>query len=60
MNASEIVKWFIVAWFAYGALVTIGQIGKPRKPLQPAVAVVAALIATGLIVLVIVFWGGES
>jgi hypothetical protein len=60
MNASEIVKWFIVFWLALGALLTIGQIGKPRKPLQPSVAVISSLITAGLIMLVIVFWGGES
>jgi hypothetical protein len=53
---ADIVKWLIVAWLAIGALLTIGSIGKPRKPIEPSTAVIGAVLTTGIIVAVIAYW----
>lgn len=42
--------WTLVAWWTTAALITVSQIGKPRKPLQPSAAVVGIVIAVALIV----------
>ena len=42
--------WLLVAWWAVSALLTVGYIGKPRKPLVPSTAVVVILIYAALIV----------
>jgi NADH:ubiquinone oxidoreductase subunit 6 (subunit J) len=34
----------LVAWFALGALLAVGTIGKPRKVSQPSHAVVALVL----------------
>lgn len=34
----------MVVWFAFGALMLVGSIGKQRKPVEPAVAVVGLLL----------------
>ncbi len=50
------MTWFdytLLAWWAIGSLLVVGQIGKPRKPLEPSTVVVIlilnALFATGLL-----------
>lgn len=47
-------KIILIAWFALGALVTIAQIGKPRRPLEPAAAVATTVAAAGIIALVVI------
>lgn len=41
------MTWFdyiLLAWWALGSLLVIGQIGKPRKTLEPSTAVVVCII----------------
>lgn len=35
--------WFVVAWWILNAVVTVAQVGKPRKPLTAGTA--AAVVA---------------
>lgn len=58
MSASEIVKWCFVAWFVLAGLIVIGQVGKPKKPTTPGVAVATVLILGLEVFLVLTFWGG--
>ena len=48
--------WFLIGWWAFGALLTVGMVGKPRKPIDPGTAVVTILIHAALIVLLVVGW----
>ena len=51
-----IAKWIIIGWIALGALMTIANIGKPRKPLEPGQVAVMSLINAAFITAVII-WG---
>lgn len=42
--------WFMIVLFTFGALVTIGQVGKPRPAVTHAVAVWTVIINAGLII----------
>lgn len=42
--------WFLLAWWLFGILMLVSTIGKPRKPLEPSVAVCTILITVGLMV----------
>jgi hypothetical protein len=57
---SEFAKWFLVGAFALGALLTIVSIGKRRQPLTPGTAATVVAVNAIYIVLIIVFWGGQS
>ena len=46
-------QWVLVAWDALGALTTVSSIGKPRKPIDPDLAVVMIVVQVGLIALVV-------
>lgn len=45
--------WFLAAWFLLGNVVSISQIGKPRKPVDTSSAaigvVISALLIAGLV-----------
>lgn len=43
------VLWVSAAWLTFGALASIGQIGKERKPLTSGVAI-SVVITTAVIV----------
>lgn len=49
-----IILWAAAGWLTFGALASIGQIGKERKPLTPGVAITvvitAAIIVGALVV----------
>lgn len=55
---SEVVKWCFVAWLAISGLIVVGQIGKPKRPTTPAVAVVTVVILGFEAFLILTFWGG--
>lgn len=44
--------WFLAGWFLLGAVVTVSQVGKPKKPTTAGVAagvvVIDALIIAGI------------
>lgn len=46
--------WFLFAWLVLGALITIGQVGKERKPIEPAQAVGSVIITACLCVILVV------
>ena len=46
-------KWVLIGLFAYSTLVTIGQIGKPRKAVDPRLVITVVLVNAGLAALVI-------
>lgn len=37
--------WVVVAWWAISVLMVVANVGKPRKPIEPATAVVAVIVA---------------
>lgn len=43
--------WFLVGWWLFSAVVTVAQVGKPRKPL-------AASTAAGVVVIDTLFIAG--
>ncbi|MFJ4173346.1 hypothetical protein [Microbacterium sp. NPDC089696] len=49
----QIVLWVSAAWLTFGALALVSQIGKPRTPPTPGVAIFT-LIVTAIIVTAIV------
>lgn len=49
----SIALYAMAAWFAAGTLMVIGSIGKPRKPLTSAAAVMATLIGATEVVLLV-------
>ena len=49
----QIVLWLAAAWLAFGAIANIGQIGKEREPVTPAVAI-TVVITTAIIVTALV------
>lgn len=54
---SEFVKFFLVGMFAMGALLTVGLVGKPRKPLTSGTAALTVFFNAVYIVLILAFWG---
>lgn len=46
-------QWVLAVYFGLGALTTVGTIGKPRKPIDPDLAVVMIVVQAGLIALVV-------
>lgn len=46
-------KILLLAFYAYTSIVVVANIGKPRKPTTPGVAVGALVIAGGLATLVV-------
>jgi hypothetical protein len=46
----NIALYVIAGWLTLGALLTIGFIGKPRKPTTPGTAAVVVMINAALIV----------
>lgn len=47
-------KWVLIALSAWSVLMTISMIGKPRKPIDPSLAI-AALVLQGAVVALVVF-----
>lgn len=50
------ILWIVVAWLVFGTVVSVTQVGKPRKPLDPGVAATGVVIQ-GLIISAIIFAG---
>jgi len=48
--------YFLVAYFATNALMTVAYVGKPREAVTPSVAMWSVAIYAGLITLVITLW----
>lgn len=53
---AEVVKWLIVAFLSYGALSTVASVGKPRKPLEPAVAVLTVVFTGAIVAGILIYW----
>lgn len=51
-----ILKYFIVFWFALGAIITVAKVGQVRKPTTPAEAAIGCVITIALIAAVLVWW----
>lgn len=49
-----ITLWIIIGFFALGALTTVANIGKDRKPITPDVAAVVVLF--DLLVIALLVW----
>lgn len=49
-----ITLWIIIGFFAFGALATVANIGKDRKPVTPDVA--AAAVLFDLLMIVLLVW----
>lgn len=41
--------YFLIGWWIFGVLMTVGQIGQPKTPTTPRVAVISTLIVGSLI-----------
>lgn len=41
--------WVSAAWMTFGALVSIAQIGKERKPLDHGTAVIVVIVTAGMV-----------
>lgn len=50
------ILWVVVALLAFGTVVSITQVGKPREPVTPGVAATTVVIQ-GLIISAIIFVG---
>lgn len=46
-------QWTVCALLAWGSLLTIANIGKPRKPIDPSLAVAVLILNGALIALVV-------
>lgn len=46
-------QWVLIATFVSSALVNVGQVGRPRKPIAPAEAVFSVAFAALLVALVV-------
>lgn len=51
-----IAKWIVIGVISLGVLLTVGSVGKPRKPLEPGAAAVSVVLSAALIVTIVVFW----
>jgi hypothetical protein len=51
------VDWFLIGWLALGTLVSIGQIGKPRKPLEAGTVVLVTIINAAIVVWILMSGG---
>lgn len=55
MNFHEAMKWFLVAFMAFGVLWNIGTVGRPGSANTPQAAVITA-ITGGLVIAGILLW----
>jgi hypothetical protein len=46
-------KWVVAGYIALSALITIAQVGKHRKPIEPSVAAIATVLDVLLVWLVV-------
>lgn len=53
---AEVVKWIFVGWLVFGTVVTITQVGKPRKPLTGGTAAFVAVFCALEIVAILAYW----
>lgn len=52
----DALQAFLLGWLGLSTLVSIGMVGKPRKPSTPAVVVISTLINTGVMAWIIFGW----
>jgi hypothetical protein len=52
-----IVKWAFIALTAVGAVMTVANVGKPRKPITGGTAAGVVVLNALIIVAVIAYWG---
>jgi hypothetical protein len=52
----EVVKWVFVAWLVFGSILTVTQVGKPRKPLTGGVAAIVVVVCALEIVAILAYW----
>lgn len=57
---SEIVKWALVGWCAFAAIVVVTQVGKPRGPLTGGTAAFSVIFCALEIVAILAYWGGGN
>jgi hypothetical protein len=50
----QFMLWFAAAWLAFGLVMTIVQVGKPRPPLTGGVAATSAIVGGAIIATLIV------
>jgi len=51
-----IAKWLIIAWIAFGSLLMIAYIGKPRQAVTPGQAVLGVVFAAAQIAAMLIWW----
>lgn len=51
------LAWGALAFLAFGAILTVVGVGKPRKPTTPGVA--AFVVVVDIILAALVVWGGR-
>lgn len=51
-----IAKWIIIGWMAFGTLMVIATIGKPRKTMTPGMAAAITLVSAAQIVAMVIWW----
>jgi hypothetical protein len=56
----NIALYVIAGWLAAGALVSVGTVGKPRKPTTPGAAAVIVILDAALVVTLILAAGRLS
>lgn len=39
------LSWFFAIWLVSGAFISVAQIGKPRKPTSPSIAIASIIVA---------------
>jgi hypothetical protein len=56
VTLSDIAKWELIAIMVLGSLLSIGYIGKPRKPATPGSAIIT-IVMNGLFgAAIIIYW----
>lgn len=50
-------EWALIGWLAFGAIATVGMVGRPRDPITPASAAYSVIIA-GLLIVGLLWIGG--
>lgn len=51
-----IAKWIIVGFLTLGALLSVANVGKPRKPITAGQAVTIVVINAALIASMVIWW----
>ncbi len=57
---SEIIKWVLVGWCAFAAIVVVTQVGKPKKPTTGGAAAFTVVFCALEIAAILAYWGGGN